>query len=147
MVYAKKRQELLEGKKNVLAQPSSSIPSYGESSLLPRCHVLDSSIVDECKCFFFFFFWYFFFHLLTTPIFIFFAVKMAPKLSGRELRRHLKEVAKQAEVEGNSGRAAHVGALAMGTSNASHWKEKGKRVEYINSNLVPTPASPFVAQA
>ena len=71
---------------------------------------------------------------------------MTPKLSSRELRRHWKEVAKQAKVEGSSIRATQAADSSMGTSHFSRSKDKGKRIEYILSDPVPTPASLSVAQ-
>ncbi|XLT34714.1 hypothetical protein HN873_066006, partial [Arachis hypogaea] len=74
-------------------------------------------------------------------------VIVAPKLTVKELRRHLKKVDKNAKVEGNPARATQATNLAMETSYSSHSKIKGKRVEDIRLNQVPTEnASTSIAQ-
>ncbi|MED6217014.1 hypothetical protein PIB30_013485 [Stylosanthes scabra] len=75
-------------------------------------------------------------------------MKMTRKFSSRELRIHLKDVAKQAEVEGDFARAAQLTALSMGSSDVL-CKEKGKRVveyNHIRSDSILTPTSPFNAE-
>ncbi|XLT71820.1 hypothetical protein HN873_028246, partial [Arachis hypogaea] len=69
-------------------------------------------------------------------------VIMAPKLPLKELRRHLK-----AKVEANPERVTPATNLAMVTSLSSRSKIKGKRVEDIHLNQVPTEnASTSIAQ-
>ncbi|MED6134170.1 hypothetical protein PIB30_034787 [Stylosanthes scabra] len=67
-------------------------------------------------------------------------MKVAPKMTRKELRRHLKKVDKKAKVdEGDPARATQAGNLAMETyHHSSSSKIKGKRVEDIHLNQVST---------